>query len=130
MHRLPASRRWNEWLLIRVQAQRWMTQIFEVDHGFIAVYKRRAARRLPERRGRLRQTEQTVQLGEHAHSAQPQRTVVVELSVQAELEGFDSGRTIFLRFFQFTYPLLECADDKSGSWPGPMSMAKYKGNRI
>ncbi len=48
-----------------------MAQIFEVDHGFIAVYKRRAARRLPERRGRLRQTEQTVQLGEHAHSAQP-----------------------------------------------------------
>ena len=97
----------DEWLLVRVQAQRWMPQTLEVNHRFVAVHKRRAARRFPERRGRLRQTEQTVQLGEHAHSAQPQRAVVVKLSVQAELEGFDSGCTVFLRFLQFAYPFLE-----------------------
>ena len=58
--------------------QRRMPQLLEINPRLVAFYELGTARRLSKRSRRLRKTEKTVKLGQHADSTQPDAPILVE----------------------------------------------------
>ena len=97
----------------RARAQRRVPQLLKVNERLVALDEVRAARRLPERARRFGEAEQTVELREHAHRAQPNAAVRVELGVQPPSELLDRRVAVLARFFELPDRLLEGWDDET-----------------
>ena len=84
----------------RARTQRRVPQLLKVDERLVALDELRPTRGLAERRRRLCEAEEAVELGEGADGAEPHAAVLVELRKHAGLERLDRGVAVLAGFFE------------------------------
>jgi hypothetical protein len=87
-----------------------MSQLPKIQPRLVALHDLRPTRRLADRRRRLGQAKQAIQLREHADGTQPHGTVGVEFGKEAEFEVANGRVAVLARFFEGADRRLELGD--------------------